>query len=333
MALRVFMSGQQTMSAWDVLTKTYPDEKFDLYVSNPPFNRNEITHLWTSNCFHVYDVGSFGLKIPYKLNHLYRIIGTSFFEEQGVSFPQATLDLFVQEKLKIKKEKAFQEITKKGMHKMCEYLENMTNQYLSLTEKSTLDEWFDWLVDHSPKDFCDNLEYEKFMGMFGVDKNTIRELCAPSIMDDGKMVSWAHMYLRWFIKAIVSSKGSGADIVNVIYAIMDADNRNCSEENTLAIIQRLIMIFSFGDSYDLNKLVTFDIHVSDEEVDDRISRVIINYVRHLKGMSNVKVIMQLPSCIEPEFEKVKERFGKYDKVFFDKDSRNYKALKTQILKD
>lgn len=316
--------------AYEVLAHCASLEHADVRTSNPEYNRTNVES-WHASSIKHYAPRVFGLRIPTALGRLLNVPDVKIFMcAQGLKAHKLEFNTFVQGKVKEKGDASINFLRKSGMEDMASKLSVFKEAFLQVNGLSvkTLDEWNKWVDDLKifPKSWQDNLEYEKFLAMFGMPQEQIAEWCKQFPDDKGIMTSTAHIHLRWFTKALTAFgfPMSLADVAAVVLAMVNwPAERKASEDDLVKAIDTLTQQ-CVEKKFD--GLWVPDIHCLDGELDDRISLGLIGYVRFHSGLQPVKSMWQFPQEMEG-FANVFHWNNSY--IFVDPKAKNAPALTSQ----
>lgn len=287
------------------------------------------------------DVAVFGVRIP---NAIMQIFGS--YEMRRLSrtlkipIPNYDFDSFVQKKMVkvldlVKEAKSMKLDTEdlKAVDRLdcfCKWFQELNGATIRGVDQ------FNQMVDkHVLAGWQDNLSFDTLLvKTFGFSKAVSDKLRLMSITikedDKEKQVTLEQHSLRWLSKAFQAYGPVGclADLVNMIYAMMNMTQPSTASENAtvkvLKDFQRLIQLKDFSSLWIPTHLFM------DGESDDALSWLLLEYIHQCKG-TQLQVLVQLPD--DKKFDEIANFFSgskrsRYTqiKVFRDKDSANGKAV-------
>jgi len=254
------------------------------------------------------------------------------FRRLGVERPSYRLDTFAQKKMErvihmcdiATTTLNIQETDKDAFARVKSFAEKFAE--LDPWKVSTDSEWKQWVGQHVPDNYEDNLSFDRLLSNFGVDDAIAAQVRAYEIREikDGKEETntLEQASLRWLGKALVgfSPQGRFTDLVNLIFAMKDIEpGLDMSERHIVHVIRDFhqeIKRLADGERFLFGWMPEVLMH--DADYDDMLCWILLDFIRDTLKLVPLEVHVQLP--VSDEFDGVVTGWKQRDSVTVFKDA-------------
>jgi len=315
----LFMSCQLTVTAVNEIEAWMcADKPLKVKASLPKFNL-KTSEAWGLTRIIAFDVPCFGPLLTRAVLDLFK---NSSVQKAASDFqikvPQYTLNRIVQEKVSrvrgITAEATKLKLNGNAIGKLTQFVDAV--EHLTPAHFDNPDQWLQFVNKFCSPGWENRLHVNEVLGNFGFSLEEVQALKGQGQLDNA---------IRWLAKAFDSFglPGSLADIVNLVFAMMDQEPGKPSNHETVQILQDFNSRLR-NEEWDKLWVPTHMIH--DVEYDDLAAWLLVAAV-HSRRQADFKVMIQLPhgdafATLEGKLRSMTRAGSSPVQVFRDHESSN-----------